>query len=1593
MFEFFGRLFDSSGFTPRKDCGDWPAGLVWLHVGSDLFIWLAYLSIPLVLVYFLRKQRNLPFPKLIGLFALFILACGFTHFLDALMFERPMYRLAGLLKFVTAVVSWATVVALITAVPKVMAAVAAVPKVSADTAVHRPVSGRRKERKLDYIVAILAAVMAILVRGALDPILRTDHVFVVSLLAVVFVSWQHGFKPGLVCLGVSMVGFLYFFVSSPRYSFVVVGPDNQVAIALYFFCGVACCGLGEAQQFARRQEKRALAESLEKRDALESEVTRRKMIEQDLRGREDALRDSEGYLRSVLDNSPDCVKVLSVDGRLQEMNRPGQCLMEIDEFEPLKGADWASLWPDNERTVRAAVATAMSGTVARFQGPAATAKGTPRFWDVQVAPIPGPDGKAARLVSVSRDITDQRRNEEAVRHSEATLRAFYDNSPLNMGVVELTYDGDIKHVYDNAAACRFFGVPAGDTAGMLASALGATPVTIETWRKHYRESAATGKAVPFDHTYDAPDGVRWLAVTVSAIPTPTGNPTRYCYVAEDVTERQRAEREMRLSEARFRTLATAVPQVVWVTHPDGAREYHNARWFDYTGLTEEQSNGWNWLDVVHPDDRAESETKWRHSVATGEEYEVARRIRGADGEYRWFLGRALPQTDEAGTIVRWFGTCTDIHDAKVNEEQVRALNAELAARMGELQSILDAAPAAIWIARDPDCTDVTGNRTSFELLRTPATENVSASVAPEFRRFREYRDGEPIPADELPLQLAARTGEAQANVELELRFDDGEVRHIYGNTAPLLDPAGKPRGSLGVFIDITDQKKTAAALRERDAEFRIMAESIPTLAWMARADGHIFWYNKRWYDYTGTTPADMEGWGWKAVHNPAVLPDVLVRWQKSIDTGEPFEMVFPLRGADGTFRTFLTRVSPSKEGGRVVQWFGTNTDVTEQLEAAEKLRASEERFRTLTESVPNVVWNADADGHPTYFNTRWTESTGLTLEDVQQVGPLGWLVAAHPDDHDRVKAAWDDTVTNVVTGGADRFAQELRLRRGGSDEYRWFLTVAVPLRRPDGTIDQWIGSMADIDDQKTAAVRVQVAADRFRTLTEAMPQFVWTCRPDGWCDYLSRQWVEYTGIPEADQLASGWLSQVHPDDQAGLSDRWRASVEGRGNLEVEFRIRRRDGVYRWFKTRAVPYQDAGGVVKWIGTNTDIEDTVQAEVGLRAALDRFRTLTEAVTQMVWTADPRGEVTSFNRRWDEYTGLRLADRDSPGWATVIHPDDSTKVNTSWQLATAQTADHYTQEFRLRRAADGEYRWMLSNAVPLRAAAGEVVEWVGSLTDIHDQKSAAETLERTVRERTAQLVEEVEERKRAEQRVEAVARELQRSNVELEQFAYIASHDLQEPLRKIQSFGDLLKTKYREPLPDGGKEYVDKMLTSAARMRRLIDDLLSLSRVTSQGKAYARVDLADIAEQVRGDLDLRLEQTGGTIDIGPLPAVDADPTQIRQLFQNLFSNALKFRKPGVAPVVRVSGESPDESTARIVVEDNGIGFDEKYRDRIFQVFQRLHGRDEYEGTGVGLAICQKIVDRHRGSITAHGRPGDGATFVVTLPISQPIKDPPDA
>ena len=316
-----------------------------------------------------------------------------------------------------------------------------------------------------------------------------------------------------------------------------------------------------------------------------------------------------------------------------------------------------------------------------------------------------------------------------------------------------------------------------------------------------------------------------------------------------------------------------------------------------------------------------------------------------------------------------------------------------------------------------------------------------------------------------------------------------------------------------------------------------------------------------------------------------------------------------------------------------------------------------------------------------------------------------------------------------------------------------------------------------------------------------------------------------------------------------------------------------------------------------------------------------------------------------------------------ATLYHSDDQTILQTGNPVINREEPAVTTE---------GKLLWLSTTKVPLRDINGAFIGLVCVSTDIS-------------------------ERKIAEEKLRVFAAQLERSNNDLRDFASVASHDLQEPLRKIQTFSDRLRAKCFDSVGEQGRDYLDRVQNAAGRMQTLIQDLLILSHVSSKAQPFVEVDLAQIVKDVLSDLEIRIEQTGAKIEVGFLPKIEADPVQMRQLFQNLLTNGLKFHKPGQSPEIIISakilsvhdyqlaGASPGDDVCQVMVKDNGIGFDEQYVEQIFAVFQRLHSKTEYEGTGIGLAVCRKIANRHGGSIVAKSAKGEGATFIVMLPVKQ--------
>jgi PAS domain S-box-containing protein len=492
--------------------------------------------------------------------------------------------------------------------------------------------------------------------------------------------------------------------------------------------------------------------------------------------------------------------------------------------------------------------------------------------------------------------------------------------------------------------------------------------------------------------------------------------------------------------------------------------------------------------------------------------------------------------------------------------------------------------------------------------------------------------------------------------------------------------------------------------------------------------------------------------------------------------------------------------------------------------------------------------------------------------------------------------------------------------------------------------------------------------DRYESLVLAIAQVIWTQDDRG--EMLGEQpsWAAYTGQTRAQYGHRGWLEAVHPDDR----DRdavWARAVATRAPCQFEHRLRRHDGQYRYFSIRAVPvFREDGSVREWAGIHTDITERRLTEQALRDGERRFRELADAMPQIVWGARADGLFDYYNRRWYEFTGRPEGAAGDDTWGDAVHPEDQIEARRVWRAALL-SGDSYEIEYRLRRR-DGEYRWYVTRALAIRDRGGEITRWLGTCTDI----DARVRSENDLRELAAMLV---------------------KSNRELEDFASVASHDLQEPLRKIQSFAERMRDEAGTTLRVDLLDYLERIQNAATRMRTLVDDLLEFSRFSSKGKPFVQVDLNEVAAGVVSDLEARREETGGVVEVGPLPVVFSDRVQMRQLLQNLIGNALKFHAKERAPIVRVSAEGIDSASdasgrtlpggsVRILVADNGIGFDEKYLELVFKIFQRLHGRGDYDGSGIGLAICRKIAERHGGTITAQSKPGEGATFIVTLPLA---------
>ncbi|MBL3655266.1 PAS domain-containing protein [Fulvivirga sediminis] len=516
-------------------------------------------------------------------------------------------------------------------------------------------------------------------------------------------------------------------------------------------------------------------------------------------------------------------------------------------------------------------------------------------------------------------------------------------------------------------------------------------------------------------------------------------------IISDITDKKLAEELDQKNQLLFRTYAEAMPHMAFVANAKGDIIYYNKRWYDYIeGL--EGTEGWGWKDksIHHPDDLARTIESWGKSLESGESYEIEYRLRRFDGEYRWHLGRAEPIRNKNGEIELWLGSNTDIHNQKQTEEELRISQ--------ERFNLMTQATNDIVYDFDVKKRSFWWNDNLVTIFGYP-TQELGRDV--DWWTNRIHPDD--IPRVNKLIKSVLKGSQVSWAAEYRFKSGDGAYTDVL-NRGYVWREDGKPVRIIGTMIDITPRKQIEKALQESEARFRALADNISQLAWMADANGNIHWYNKRWYDYTGYGLEEMKGWGWKKVHHPDYVNAVVEKISICFKNGQVWEDTFPLRNRNGNYRWFLSRAIPIRdENGLITQWFGTNTDITEQLGIEEALRKSEEFNRRILESTPDGIKTLDLDGRLLSINKQGLKM--LEIDDFTQLKGHEWFELWSG----KYKKEAINCFRKAKNGELGHFEGTKPTLRG---KQKWWDVLVAPIYDGQGNVDRVIEVSRDITELK-----------------------------------------------------------------------------------------------------------------------------------------------------------------------------------------------------------------------------------------------------------------------------------------------------------------------------------------------------------------------------------------------------------------------------------------------------------------------------------------------------------------------------------------------
>ncbi len=761
-----------------------------------------------------------------------------------------------------------------------------------------------------------------------------------------------------------------------------------------------------------------------------------------------------------------------------------------------------------------------------------------------------------------------------------------------------------------------------------------------------------------------------------------------------------------------------------------------------------------------------------------------------------------------------------------------------------------------------------------------------------------------------------------------------------------------PTSECGLAIywrEITEQKRAQAEVR-RQAQF---LEQIHDAIIAADLDAVITYWNHGAERIFGYAAQEIVGQRVSVLYfeqdraqvGPAVLEPLLRDGIHQVE----------LRNRRKSGEECYIRLSLSllrDDSGRPCGMLGVSIDVTAQKRAEQALRESEERYRCLTDAMPQVVFVTDTQGKTELVNRYWEQYSGVPAD---QCAELNWLAWVHPDDVPGHAADWMECVR---TG--KRFERLYRLRNAAG-EYRWHLARALPLRGADGNIRQWIGTSTDVHDRRKAAEALERSEERFHLAFRAVQGVLYDWDVRSGIVHRAGDMEDLFGVSaeEADPNIEWYRERIHPDDLALSSGNLASVAPDRQRFEAEYRVRHAAGHWVDVYDRSIIVRDeTGAPVRLVGNGQNVTLRKQLERDLAASRERLQFQADvlaAINDAVIVFGPGDLIEWCNAGVERIYGIRSPDvigkpRSAVYAAEWLDPADEPRASAS------MTDRGFWSGEKIHLRLDGTQVVVGCTWTRLSPALGG--GWVAVIRDISEQKRAELELHR----RAAQL---------------ALA------NQDLLHFAYAASHDLGAPLRAITSFSELLRRDHQTQLDSEGLRLSRWIAEAGARMTAMLDDLTQFARLAGENRAGEEFLLDDALTAALENLRVEIEDTGAVISRDSLPAISGHAMQLTQLFQNLIGNSLKYRKKDTQPEIHVSVQRTAGEWV-ISVRDHGIGFDPKFAERIFGVFQRLHST-EFAGTGMGLAICRKIVERHGGRIWATAVPGEGAVFFFSIPAGE--------